>query len=57
MWVNNCEKCMKNEVFRVGGLFLFTKPYLDILNGDRLNMKKLTLCNASGYNQENTKGN
>jgi hypothetical protein len=48
---------MKNEVFRVGGLFLFTKPYLDILNGDRLNMKKLTLCNASGYNQENTKGN
>ncbi len=19
VWVNNCEKCMKNEVFKVGG--------------------------------------
>ncbi len=28
-----------------------------MLSGDRLNMQKLTLCSASGYNQENTKGN
>jgi hypothetical protein len=48
---------MKNEVFRVGGYIFLTKPYLDILSVDKLNMQKLTLYSASVYNQKNTKGN